>query len=189
MTEEEKPDYIPIRQKLPWPIVLISAILIIIFIAFIVGMIVATVTTPGDDTNGYLQGYDIGFHLGYDTIECACQYEKGLLSYSEYQDCLPQSPSLSNKPQNYIDGFYRGQTVGLQAPCDSQQYQTGYEIGYAEGRAWRVCDCQLQAGLLTLDEYLECVPEDTLDPNKSDLRWKNGNEAGFIDGTKSYECP
>lgn len=119
MTEEEKPDYIPIRRKLPWPIVLISAILIIIFISFIVGMIVTAVTTPGDDTN----------------------------------------------------------------------YQQGYEIGYAEGRAWRVCDCQLQAGLLTLDEYLECVPEDTLDPNKSDLRWKNGNEAGFLDGTESYECP
>jgi hypothetical protein len=118
MTEEEKPDYIPIRQKLPWPIVLISAILIIIFIAFIVGMIVTAITTPGDDTN----------------------------------------------------------------------YQQGYDIGYAEGQASRDCDCQLQAGLLTTDEWLECNPEETTDDTKPD-KWNEGNTQGFFDGAEDYECP
>jgi len=68
------------------------------------------------------------------------------------------------------------------------EYQQGYDIGYAEGQDGRVCDCQLQAGTLTLDEWKECVPEETTDYTKPD-KWNEGNTQGYFDGAEDYECP
>ncbi len=72
-------------------------------------------------------------------------------------------------------------------PSDDTDYQQGYDIGYAEGQASRDCDCQLAAGLLTTDEWLECNPEETTDDTKSD-KWNEGNTQGFFDGA-AYDCP
>ena len=71
-------------------------------------------------------------------------------------------------------------------PLDTY-YQQGYSAGHTEGRVKAICDCQYEKGLLSLDEYEDCIRDDTSDINKP-ASYNEGHSEGYIDGFNSYTC-
>jgi ssDNA-binding Zn-finger/Zn-ribbon topoisomerase 1 len=70
---------------------------------------------------------------------------------------------------------------------ESTYYQQGYSAGHTEGRVNAICDCQYEKGLLSLDEYTDCIPDNTSGMNKS-ASYNEGHSEGYIDGFASYSC-
>ena len=66
-------------------------------------------------------------------------------------------------------------------------YQQGYSAGHTEGRVNAICDCQYEKGLISLDEYIACIPAGTSDTNQL-ASYNEGHAAGYIDGFNSYTC-
>jgi ssDNA-binding Zn-finger/Zn-ribbon topoisomerase 1 len=66
-------------------------------------------------------------------------------------------------------------------------YQQGYSAGHTEGRRTAICDCQYEKGLISSDEFKDCIPADTSDINQP-ASYNGGHSAGYIDGFNSYTC-
>ena len=66
-------------------------------------------------------------------------------------------------------------------------YQQGYSAGHTEGRVNAICDCQYEKELISLDEYEDCIPDNTSGMNKP-ASYNKGHSEGYIDGFASYSC-
>jgi ssDNA-binding Zn-finger/Zn-ribbon topoisomerase 1 len=75
-------------------------------------------TNEQEDTHNHLdtyyqQGYSAGHTEGRRTAICDCQYEKGTISLSEYEDCIPADTSDINQPASYNEGHSVGYIDGF----------------------------------------------------------------------------
>jgi ssDNA-binding Zn-finger/Zn-ribbon topoisomerase 1 len=66
-------------------------------------------------------------------------------------------------------------------------YQQGYSAGHTEGRVNAICDCQYEKGLISLEEYEDCIPDNTSGMSKP-ASYNEGHSEGYIDGFASYSC-
>ena len=66
-------------------------------------------------------------------------------------------------------------------------YQQGYSAGHTEGRVNAICGCQYEKGLISSDEYKDCIPNDTSDINKPAI-YNEAHSEGYIYGLDSYSC-
>ena len=70
---------------------------------------------------------------------------------------------------------------------EGTHYWQGYSAGHTEGRVNAICDCQYEKGLISLDQYKDCIPDNISDINKP-ASYNEGHSDGYSDGFASYSC-